>query len=594
MKISKFNLYIASAIALSFGVLTSCSDKDNYEPGENVSGAQVYFPSTVQTQYTLTSSNNTFTVTVARVNDSETVTVPVTVTPQPGNTNTDAFTFPGSVSFNAGEKTANFIVTYNIAEVSYDAVQQFELKIDDTATTPYGAQSIVITAEYPSPWTLLGTGTYTDNYDWVSEEEGATTKVRYYRNDLDPDLFRVNNPYKWDTEAEPEEYFQFRLLHPGDTYLGQTIPSDFDVTIVGYSDFVVEYNTSYNADMWLLFPGRLSSMTDPSTWVYNYVVDWQDNGLPGEIHLSPMYYMFGVGGYNQTTTEPITMVFPGYNPVDASVAVTYNGMLHKPDESLEVIAYIELGADVTEAKVAVVPGSAPSADDVADIQSGAIESMSVTTSGEVKVPFDSSNPDGKYSVVVVSYYGEEARSYDYATFSYTAGTPETWTLVGEGLYTYLEFWETNLGLEPEVLELYESDTTPGKFKITHWMNDQDFKFTVNDAGVIYVLEEQNTGVTSGGAEIWVDDFTLWGTGAQGELEDGVYYFAVIYYNSVSGSYYAYGYESFEPVTAGTKASYSTRGGKVAPQKGKSVKLISKAKNSSSITKNKGLFIDSIR
>lgn len=586
MKIYNKTILTGLALSLSFGLFTSCDDDTDYQPGETVGGPQVYFPSNVQTQYSLSGSASTFSVAVSRATASEAASVPITVTPMSGNTSNGAFTFPSSVSFNAGETTASYVVTYDVSMLEYDDSQLFELSIEDSSSTPYGSNAIDITVVYSSPWTLLGTGTYTDEYDWVNEDEGETTHVQFYQNDLDKTRFRVTNPYEWQITVERPDYFEFFLLPPGSSYAGVDIPEDFGVTIVAYDPFPVEYNANYSADMWLYFPARINGYQDPSTWVYNYVVDWQDNGLPGEIHLSPFYYMIGVGGFNQSNTEPIKMIFPGYEVLDTSVEVTYNGMLHKADESMEVIANVELGADVTEAKVAVVPGGSVGSSQLEGIQNGTIESVSVESSGEVKLPFNYATQSGKYSIVAVTYVNGDSRDYGYTTFSYTAGVPETWSLVGTGLYTYLEFWEENLGMEPEELELYESDATPGKFKIEHWFYDEDFLFTVNPDGTIYVEEEQPTGFSNGGAPVWVDDFTLWGTGAQGELEDGVYYFAVIYYNPQSGGYYAFGYESFEPSTVGTR-SYSTRSGKATSNRVKPVKLISK-KPTLSISKKNNL------
>ena len=589
MKIFNRHIFTAAILATSFGMLTSCSDKDDYMPGGMVDGVQAYFPSTESTSYQLSANVNTFTIAVYRVNDSETVSVPVTVTASSTNTATDAFTFPGSVSFNAGEKKANILVEYNLDEISYDQSQSFTVKLDDTATTPYGASEVTISVVYLSPWTLLGTGKYTDTWDWVNDD-GETTTVQFYQNGNDPNLFRITNPYEWYISVERPEYFEFRLLQPGDVFYNQTVP-DLGITMVGYNDFPIEWNSNYDDDIYLVFPGRFTSLADPINWVFNYVTDWQDNGLPGEIHISPYYYMFNNGGWNYTTSEPISMIFPGFNPVDVSVAVTYNGMLHKADETLEAVAYVELGADVSEAKVAVVAGSFPSTEQLNGIEDGSIESVTISATSQVNLAFDEANPEGKYSVVAISYYEGESRSYDYATFTYTPATAETWSLVGTGLYTYLEFWEENLGLEPEVLELYESDATPGKFKITHWMNDQEFKFTVNADGTIYVAEEQPTGVTAGGAEIWVDDLTLWGEDQPGYLEDGVYHFSVIYYNSVSGGYYDYGYETFEPSTAGT-ASYTTRGSRLNSLKGRTTKLNIKTSFNSYLNK-KGMKIETL-
>ena len=58
-------------------------------------------------------------------------------------------------------------------------------------------------------------------------------------------------------------------------------------------------------------PSRFSSFNTDSGWAYNRVVAWQDNGLPNEIELAPLYNMSGVGSYNYIGQEGIIRItFP--------------------------------------------------------------------------------------------------------------------------------------------------------------------------------------------------------------------------------------------------------------------------------------------
>ena len=540
-----YNKFLTVAILASGAFFTGCSDDNeaHYVPAEQVEGPQAYIPGSVTTTFNVGDEQTTCSFAVYRANTSDAVTVPLAISPIGSDTPNSVFVFPSSVSFAAGASQANYEFSVDGTQLEYNDQFQFTFKIDDSYATPYGPSEVVITVSKPAPWTLLGTGQYYDYYWGVQDTEDwqGPISVTVWQNDLNKNMFRVQNPYReWNGE---DTFFEFYVTVAGQTYFGQVVDQN---GLVVYNDYFVETHPTYDDDLYIVHPGRFNSTADPANWVYNRVLDYQENGLPGEIELAPWYYMFNTGGWNYTTSPQISIIFPGYEVVDASISVVYNGVLTKADESLEVLADIELGADVEEAKVALIEGSNITSDILSAIDEGTVEAITVTETGEVRIPFTPAG-SGKYSVVALSYFNNELRAYDYAVFNYTVGTPETWSLVTEGLYTYLEFWEENLGLEPEILELYESDSTPGKFKITHWMNDQDFLFTLNADNTIYVEEEQPTGVTAGGAEIWVDDFTLWGDGAYGELEDGVYWFAVIYYNSVSGGYYDYGYESFEPV-----------------------------------------------
>lgn len=537
------------------GALISCSDKDDYTPGELENGTRVYFAATEQTQYTLTEDASSFSVNVYRVDDSESETVNLTITPSSENSASGVFSYPSSVTFDKGSKTASIVFSYDLSKLVddegaylYDDAQDFLIKIDESSSTAYGQSELEITAVYPSPWTLLGEGTYSDAFDWVNED-GETAKVEFYQNDLDPNMFRITNPYEWDVQAEQQAYFQFYLLPPGSSYGDIEIPEDFNTTIVAYNDFAIEYYADYGGDLYLVFPGRFTSLDNPSDWAYNYVVDWQDNGLPGEIRLSPYYFIFEAeGGWNQTTEEPITIVFPGYTQLDTSVEVTYSGMLTKSDNSLEAVAYVEFGADVTEAKVALVAGNVSS--DILDgIEDGSIESQTISASSQVNIPFDADNEEGKYTIVAVAYYQGEARDYGTASFKYTPATAETWAYVATGTYTFLnEMWgEDEDDVVTDVLDLYESEATPGKFKIADWMGaDYPLVFTVADDGSIS-FQEQETGLVEDGYGMinvmGINEY-FEETDYPSYLKDGVYNFAIVYF--VDAGYFAYGYETFVP------------------------------------------------
>lgn len=585
-----FNKYVYTAalaglISLSF---TSCSDKDDYSPGSPASGDQVYFPAGMQSQYSLSEDGTSFTITIYRIDDSNDVTVPITVSPSETNTLTSAFTFPASVTFAKGSKTAEYTVLYDIEQFQYEEdgevnwyyeeTQQFNLEIDDASITPYGVAEIIISATLPGPWTSLGIGTYTDAYwgcnDSDDDDEVITSNVEFYVSDLDPNLFRVNNPYTWLAEDE-NEYFQFRLLPPGSSYeesWGETyeIPADFSQTLVYFPSFRIDFYAYYGADLYIHFPWRFSSSENPDLyqtpdyWKYNYVVDWQApktvNGtsmtLPGEIHLSPVYYMNGVGGWFRWEDQDITIVFPGYKKLDTSISVTYNGLLHKEDGTLEAEAYVTLGKNVSSAQVALIDGNSVSSDILAEIQDGTIESVTITSSSQVNLPFDVDNSEGRYSIVALSYYEGEMRNYDYYSFKYTPATSESWNYVTTGLYTYLEdMWSEDGEDVTDVLDLYESASTPGKFKLDNWMGaDYPLVFYVDSNGEITV-PEQETGVVEGDyGMIYISDMnTYTGTNNwESVLEDGVYYFAIIYY--VEAGYFGYGYEYFEPMTAQQSAA----------------------------------------
>lgn len=532
------------AACFATGMLTACHNGHlSYEEGDGIKENDVYFVANEENQIKLDLDGGSFTVNVYRGASGSELTVPIYVETLTDDAASSFFSFESEVHFGEKDVVAPLKVDYASKEESgldYDTYVSFLLTVPEIYRSAYGVAEFEIDPYYPSPWTSLGVGTYIDDAWWISDDS-TTIKVEFFQNDIDPTLFRVSNPYVAFTGSK--DYFQFRVLQKGETYLGQMVPT---TGLVGFDDFHIDYDAEEEADVYLLHPGRIPNTGSPEKWVFNYVADFQDNGLPGKVVISPWYYMFGVGGYNYTTSEAITMIFPGFTAADTDVSLSYSGLLTAPDGSITALASVDLGADVSEAQVALVSGSDVNAA-ISAIENGQIETTTVTSSGPVNLPFDISNPGGKYTIVVVAFAGGEAVSYDYVTFTYAGNKSETWSLVATGLYTYLPFW-AQVGLEAEVLELYESDAKPGEYKITHWFNDVDFKFTMSDSGQILVAD-QETGFVNQGSMIYVDDLVDYTNGTQmgtSFYEDGAFNFNVIYY--IEGGYFCYGYETFVPST----------------------------------------------
>ena len=488
MKLFNHILYSTAALGLSLLVMTSCDDKVEYTPAGGVSGAQVYFSPNPKTQYQLSEDNNSFTIDIYRANANEAITVPVTVTSDEENTNPGAFSFPDYVSFAAGEKQASYVVTYDLTDMEYDDNQYFTLKIDDAAATPYGVQTLDITCVYPAPWTLLGKGQYYDYYWGVQDTEddwfGPVT-VNVYQNDIDPAIYRISNPYiEWN--GEEDNYFQFRLLQEGEEFLKVTIEGE---DLVGYADYYIDYNPNYNDDVYIVWPGRFVSNDtgEPLDYSYNKVVDWQDDDktMPGLIEIAPYYYMFNNGGWNYTTDPPIQIIFPGYTMLDTEISVTYEGMqISGTSTEANIMANVNLGADVTSAKVGVYFSDFTAQEIAQAIDNGDINSVEISESGLALVPFDLSHPPDRYSIVADSYVDGEMRGVGSVNFSHiqknNADDNEGWTSLGYVDYTdgyvcsrYI------IDAETYSVELQELDSDPGYYRL---VNPYGEPFPYNEAG----------------------------------------------------------------------------------------------------------------
>lgn len=403
MKNMKKTILALAAVVLS---LASCQKVDEWKPGELEDGPQVYFSADAPTSLSLSSKESSFPVDVYRVETSGALTVNLNVTGD-----TDMFTVPSSVSFAAGENKASINVEYDADELGFDNKKELTFEIADAAQkTQYGRSSLALSIQIPSPWTLLGKGTITDNY-----YRGDSHSVDIYQNDLDPNVFRLGNPFG--AKDNPT----LRVLQPGDTYRGVAITKN---DLVGYDDIDINvYRDDYGAEIFMFHPGRFTSLSAESNFTFNRVEVYQENGIPGIVQLAPYYYMNGVGGWNKTQLDgQVQIVFPGYVIKDYSVFAEYTGIFIDPSSASNASTNIALGADVEEVKVAVVAGNGIEAAAMA-IASGAVESVSVTEDGVVNVPIPEDAEFGEFSVVAVSFGEGEAQEIAYSTFQYFGGAP---------------------------------------------------------------------------------------------------------------------------------------------------------------------------
>lgn len=440
----KYNSLVAVA-GLSLMALTACDDSDgiHFTPGVPSGETEVYISSTTSTYFELDPDQTTVSITMLRNDDSKAVTVGVTVSPLSSMIVTDAFNFPKSVTFPAGSKEAEYVITYTPSRLEYDDEAVFFLELEDQYKSQYGASEATITLVLPAPWTELGVGKVGDNFWGVSEDPDPSTMidVHVYQNDLNPNRFRINNPYYvWNEE---DTYFEFVLLNPGEVVQGVTITLD---NLVYFPVYFAEYIPDWGGDVYIFWPGDMADLGYPifpkeSDWIFNYVVAYQDNGLPGEIHLSPLYIepiSTTWAGADTASGESITILFPGFEQLDLETEVTYEGMLTDASQALSVIADVTIGADIESAKVAV--GAGTDIDAIASaIKDGSIQTVEVTEDTQVRIPFDDANAPGKYSVVVVGYHNGAASSTASATFNWQGLTPvdpdEGWTSLGFVRYT---------------------------------------------------------------------------------------------------------------------------------------------------------------
>ena len=413
------------ALALLAAAFTACDDsKDNSfvdtYPGADAGG--VYVPGEAKTSVDVNVDQTEYSFTLYRGQAKSQITVPVTVTPFDDDVIAEAFSFAPTVTFEAGSLTGQLYFTCDASMLPEEVAQQFIVEIDPAYSTVYGPDAAIFSVSRPGPWESIGIGSYND-YIWSVDGYTTAAQVEFFQSGVNPNMFRITNPYKYET-SDPDAFIQFEVVQVGQTVLGQ---------VVDYPDLVYYPDINVEDGFYYTFPGTDPDYTDPAYWDYNYVFRYQDNGLPMAIVLSPIIWYNGDEYPNYMQSEGIEIIFPGVEILDTSATVTYNGTLINPDETINILANVTLGGDVTSAKVAVVQGSTVSNNTALAIANGTIESTTIRSSGDLYLKFDPSNPSGKYSIVAVTFVGDESMSYASATFTYGGGN--NWNSLGYVDYT---------------------------------------------------------------------------------------------------------------------------------------------------------------
>ncbi len=463
MKLNKLSLYLLAMLSL---VLSACSS-DDYD-WATVSGNQVYFSNETPESFEISASGTSFEVPVYRVKTDEAITVPVTATLQDGS----IFTVPSSVSFAAGAKEAKIAISYDPSKITFGNYEDITLSIaDSTYTTVYGLGTLTFKAgatEWTdwAPYNQAGTCTYTYSVFYSSgDDAGLVFQVRHNVNKSNLYQFKVKQVMSGiDLILDYDE--ATGVVSCPAQFTGYTHSSNGDVYVADYNYYMETVR------------GK-----DPSSFDHMYGSFDKENGyidIPVTYYVSAGYFGYGY--------ETITL--DGYDRKDVSCEIAYTGKLIDAKETPYIVANVTLGADVTSANVALVPGTLTE-DVFNQVVDGSYEGVvEVTESGEVK--FDASElADGNYTLVVVSYYEGEAQNYATATVKYTTAGKETWAEIGEGLYTYgVESFSRDGSLlyeGQETAALYQSESDPTKFKLTPWASSTaGLLFTVASDGTITV------------------------------------------------------------------------------------------------------------
>lgn len=554
------------ALPLAF---TACGDDVEYSPADKPVNAQVYFPTTNGATVDLSKDKTSFDVTLMRAKTDEAITVPITATGDGS-----FFTIPTSVSFAQGVDKAVLSISYNPESLEYDAYSEIKLTIgDESATTPYGMAQYVFKAGIPAPWTSLGKATFSDAFLFANKYS-----VELQRNDLNPSLYRLVDPYSegltkegFTSNGDQSPYVEFTLLKPGDKIGDVTITMEdlvyFPYYCTGFFNTSNDYNTNVDAH----HPSDFSSLNSEAAWTFNRVLQYQADGTPAGVQLAPYYYMNGHGGWNNTQADGIiTIIFPGASLKDYTINVEYKGRFTNVGGDNYAVADIQLGADVENAKVVMVEGNDIQAA-INGILDGSLEGIEVSQSGSVNIP---STANGLCSIVAVGYGEGESQEVAYTSFEFSAGT-DRWMSLGTALYTE-DLMTTLYKVDNPTyeVEIQENSENPGVYRLVNpygeaypynesgdWDDSQNHYLVINaqDPEGVFI-DQQKMGLNWGDGALIISSLAAnyLGQGATleevkakgvcGSLTDGVITFPVksllctlesetsFYYGNINGAF----------------------------------------------------------
>lgn len=452
-------------------VFTACTEEETITPAAKPTGAQVFFSSELPTAYEINPEESSINVTVSRYDAGEALTVPVTVTKE-----SDKYTIPATVTFAAGETTAQLPVSYVPADIEYGKYETITLGVgDESMTTPYGYSTYSFTIGVTDwtdwgPWNSAGTATYTYNLYWSGDDEGLPFVYRHNIIKTNIYQFKLSNwGYGVDIVFEYDEATGDVTCEP--TYTGLADAS-------GYGPLYVA-NFNY-------YQGVIRGKTPGTDFTPSYGAFDKEEGIIA----IPMSYYVSAGTFGAAYEY---IYIDGYTRADVSCDIAYAGKFTAVDESVSVVADVTLGADVTSAFVALVPGDLT--DEVLSaIAAGEYENMvEVSQSGEVKFPATDME-DGKYTFVVVSFLNGEFKEYASSSFTYETAVGVTWTPIGTGTYTYVA-WDAEEAEPDPGYVLSKRDDKDDVYRIEEWFYGVNLVFTWDKATNKCQVDEQFTGYT---------------------------------------------------------------------------------------------------
>lgn len=390
--ITKFLLMGIVAVA---GLLSACTSSDDFEPGPKDSGAQVYFPNTIPSEFNVGDDESSVTIPVRRVVTDAAMTVNILASIEQGQEG--ILNIPSSVSFEAGSDLANLVITFDSGKLVDGTEYKASLLLNDEQNlTQYGNYMIDITI-IPWPWEELGTGKYRDG--WLCglfDGNLVELDVTIHKHKSQEGVYMVEEMFGWTfmteffgaTQSDLSGQFSYT---PTNITIDCSDPANVKIAkqytgitegVYNYGDFLIE-------------------SAAPGTFV-NGVITFPEDGINA--------YMTGYSSDPLPTNPDGTfrIMLPDAEITDYTLTAAYGGMLVNSDNSsASAVIDFTYGADVTGIHYVIAEGDveASAATLAAQIANGTAENiLSVEDftvgAGSVSVKADLANP-GLYTVVAL-------------------------------------------------------------------------------------------------------------------------------------------------------------------------------------------------
>lgn len=390
--ITKFLLMGIVAVA---GLLSACTSSDDFEPGPKDSGAQVYFPNTIPSEFNVGDDESSVTIPVRRVVTDEAMTVNILASIEQGQEG--ILNIPSSVSFEAGSDLANLVITFDRGKLVDGTEYKASLLINDEQNlTQYGNYMIDIKV-IPWPWEELGTGKYRDG--WLCglfEGNLVELDVTIHKHKSQEGVYMVEEMFGWTfmteffgaTQSQLSGQFSYT---PTNITIDCSDPANVKIAkqytgitegVHNYGDFLIE-------------------SAAPGTFV-NGVITFPEDGINA--------YMTGYSSDPLPTNPDGTfrIMLPGAQITDYTLTAAYGGMLVNSDNSsASAVIDFTYGADVTGINYVIAEGDveASAATLAAQIANGTAENILtiedfVVGAGSVSIKADLTTP-GPYTVVAL-------------------------------------------------------------------------------------------------------------------------------------------------------------------------------------------------